>query len=78
MKLYFKRLELLTSERHSNTKKELIGIILEDDAPNTEEILTVLMKDTIKLHSSIKSNSLNESEPNIIISEELTKKFFKK
>ena len=57
-------------------RKEVIDAIF-DDAQELKTMLTKSMHDTRDLYRSVKSNSLNDVEPSIIISDELSEEFFK-
>ncbi|HZS74098.1 MAG TPA: hypothetical protein VFA69_06295 [Candidatus Nitrosotalea sp.] len=48
-----------------------------NDAKDLKVDLTKLMSDTRDLYSSVKSNSLKDEEPNVIISKDLGEQFFK-
>lgn len=66
-------ISLTTSKEH---REKLIDVIMEDSKELKKE-LTKLMNDSRDLYSAVKLNSLIDVEPNITISKELGKEFFK-
>lgn len=70
------RLNLITSTPDA-TYSAKIRTLLMNDAKNLQENLSRIMTITLKIYSDVKLNSLNEEEPNVIVTEELSKEFFK-
>lgn len=69
------RLELLTVATDEKYKKEIKELIIQD-GQDLSTNLTKLMRETKNLYGLVKSNTLKDEEPAIIISEELSKQFF--